>query len=212
MLIYNAWNDLKTFSKLSRELPLLWLMKAYDPTSDPFLYPQGLLDEVLIHSQVYVKIRNRYLVWKFAPGLEGAGPSGRAKSAYDPLALRQYELNLQLFVDACRNIGALPILVTQASRLLIEDSTSDQTEIRYDYLELSPSAADRAMREANQVMRDVATEKQVALIDLGPQLSRQELLEDHVHLNEAGRAAVSLAVADFLEELLETSPPRAESP
>jgi lysophospholipase L1-like esterase len=86
--------------------------------------------------------------------------------------------------------------------LLSDALTPDPTKIRYEHLELTPADASRAMRAANQTMRDVVAEKHAQLLDLGGQLTQPDLLEDHVHFSTAGSAAVGLAFADFLEPIL----------
>ncbi len=200
VILYNAWNDLKLFGRLSAQAPLLRQVQPHDPRADPFRYPQGWLDALLVHSQVYVKLRNRYLIWRHQPGLEPRQVRLDPESADALPSLRQYRLTLELFVDACRNIGALPVLTTQASLLLDLGSEEARARVHFEFLGLDPPQAEEAMLAAHRVVREVAASKGSDLLDIGPRLSRVELLADGVHTNAAGSRALGLAVADFLEE------------
>src|SRR5262245_53062699 len=97
VLLYNCWNDLKYFRKVTPEKPLI---THYEPMKEnPFTTYQGLLDRVSCHSQLYVKLRNRYYMWKYPAGNEGLLPEGEYLDTYSSHAVKQYRLNVQLIVD-----------------------------------------------------------------------------------------------------------------
>ena len=82
----------------------------------PYQNYQGFLDRQLAHSQLYVKLRTRYPMWKHDVGPEGQVESKRELvDHWEPLGLAQYRLNVELVTDGARNIGATPVLLTQAS-------------------------------------------------------------------------------------------------
>ncbi len=203
VLLYNAWNDIKYFRDLSPESPLISLVEPHDPDANPFHSYRGSLDWLLSRSQLYVKLRNVYYLRKHRPGLEGGQTARELATSYDDLGVRQYRLNVELFVAASRKIGALPVLMTQAS--LVSPSTPEEAreEIAYDYPGLHHEALARAFGECNDVVRDVARETGAALIDPAGSLSgRPELFADHVHTTGEGSAALAEAAAGPLATLL----------
>ena len=219
ILLYNAWNDIKTFTQLSVDRPLISLTKPHDPEADPFQNYQGFLDRLLAHSQAYVKIRTRYLLWKYDVGAEGQVKPGQTLAdSWEPLALEQYRLNVELVVDAARNVGARPILATQASLLAADNSEEDRARIAYGYQGLTHDALVSAMDACNETVRAVAEHKGVDVLDLGARFSgKSEYFDDHVHTSRSGSAALAEAVADFLEEQVargcsEASSPPTEAP
>lgn len=203
VLFYEAWNDIKYFRKLTPETPLTSL---YQPgmQSNPFIEYQGFFDRLLSHSQLYVKVRNQYYSWKFRVGGEGIIPEAEYQNTYSSYGVKQYKLNVELIVDACRNIGATPILLTQATLVSANNSAEERKLIRYEYQSLTHSALVRAFEETYQVIRSVAQEKQVAVLDIAKELNGNvELFTDHVHLSEKGSEQVAQRVAEFMSSYFE---------
>jgi len=154
-------------------------------------------------SQLYVKFRNQYFLWKTKLGPEGTIPLGKYQSTYSALAVRQFKLNIQLIVDAARNVGATPILLTQATLVSPENSEEDRKRIAYEYQGLSQEALVRAFRACNEVIRSVATEKGVEFLDLAKMLNGQsDLFQDHMHTTRKGSNAIAEARATFLADKL----------
>ena len=204
VLVYNAWNDIKYFPNLDRSTPLITLFEPYDPQNDPFQHYQGFLDRLLSNSQLYVKLRTRYLIRTLRPGPEGRRPDDSGERRYGPLAIAQYRLNMELIVDAARNIGAEPILLTQATLVAPGNDARDRELINYEYQSMGHEALVRAFGECNDVIRSIAAAKDVAILDLAESLSgRRELFEDHVHTSQKGSAAIAEAVAVFLAKHLD---------
>lgn len=204
VLVYNAWNDIKYFSYLDQSTPLITLFEPYSSQSDPFQHYQGFLDRLLSNSQLYVKLRTQYLIKIHRPGPEGRRPADAGDRSYGPLGIAQYRLNIELIVDAARNIGAEPILLTQATLVAPDNDARDRELINYEYQRLDPDKLVRALSECHDVIRSVAAAKNAALLDLAESLSgRRDLFEDHVHLSPEGSAAIAEAVASFLAKRLE---------
>jgi lysophospholipase L1-like esterase len=203
VLLYNAWNDIKYFRDLTPEKPL---MSIYEPRSqfNPFIEYQGLWDRLLSYSQLYVKLRSQYFRWKLDVADEGAIRNRRKREdTYSPHAVRQYRLTLETFVDLCRNIKTIPILLTQATLVSSNNSPEDRKLIGYQYPSLTHSALVRAYEETFAVTRSVAQQKQVAILDLAKELNgHRELFSDHVHLTDKGSEEVAIRVAEFLAPYL----------
>jgi len=203
VLVYHAWNDIKYWRTLTRESPLIDHFRPYDDKADPFRNYQGFLDKLLSRSQLYVKLRNRYFLWKTKVGPEGTIPQEEHRSRHNPLAVRQFKLNIELIVDATRNIGATPVLLTQATLASVDNSEEDRKRIAYEYQGLPHKALVSALRTSNQVILSVAQHKQVEFLDLAKMFTGQsDLFEDHVHTTQKGSHEIATAVAEFLAKKL----------
>lgn len=199
VLFYGAWNDIKYFRKLAPETPLISLFEPLDQISNPFTEYQGFWDRFFSNSQVYVKIRNRYYGWKIRVGGEGAIPEGKYEDFYPPNAVRQYRLDVELIVDACKNIKATPILVTEATLVSPNNSAEERKLIGYQYHLLTHTALVRAFDDAYAVLRSVAREKAVPMLDLAKELNGQsELFSDAVHFSSKGSQEVARRVGEFM--------------
>lgn len=206
VVLCNAWNDIKYFQG---DKPLLKRYKPYDDKADPRLNYQNWLDEVLCNiSQVYVRLRVKYLDRKLGVGLEGKTPIGKFASEVDEAGLKQYQLNMEMFVDLARNVGAIPILMTQP-RLVTKNNTDEQkARINYQYQLLTHQALSMAFEKTDEIIYEVAEEKNVPVIDASNSLSgRDDLFGDHVHLTSKGSEEVSNFVADWFIHYLKRGKP-----
>ncbi len=160
VLLYNAWNDLKYIDRIGPRAPLISLFAPWDATSDPFQNYRNALDRWLAVSQVYVKLRNRYYLDELPPGAEGRiTPRPDPPAGDRRLGLRQYRLNVELFVDAARNIGAIPILLTQATLVAPDNDEESRQRISYQYQSLDHADLVAAFDECHRVIRAVAQNK-----------------------------------------------------
>jgi len=204
VLVYHGWNDFKYWRTLTHKNPLVDHFRPYDDSVDPFRNYQGFLDKLLCMSQLYVKFRNRYFIWKADVGPEGTIPGQGYQSTYSPLGVRQFKLNIQLIVDATRNIGATPILLTQATLVSADNSEEDRRKIAYEYQRLGHESILDAYRNAREVVLSVAQEKGVDFLDLGEMFSGQsDLFKDHAHTTPKGSNTIAKATATFLADKLE---------
>lgn len=212
VLLYSGWNDVKNFraTAIAPETPLSRTIRPFDPTADPYQNYRGAWDRLLATSQLYVKLRNRYLGWTIAADAEGMLPSGEVGSTYGAFGPRQYEQNLRNFVDIARNMGARPVLATEATLVLNPDAAAD-SRIGHVYQLLDQPGLTRALEETYRIVRVVVGDKQVPLLDAGATLNpRPEYFTDHVHLSAEGSEAMAQVLADFLATLLAT--PAGPSP
>lgn len=216
IVVCNAWNDIKYFRTLSTENTLL---RTYWPISgkNPYMYYNSWLDKFLCNSQLYVRLRWRYYSHSLMGigkdllsriGLEGEKPKGNYSSEYGRFGIKQYRLNLETVVDVSRNIGAIPVLLTQARLVSDTNNEEDRSKIRYDLQLLNHKAILRAFNECDQVVREIAREKSVNLIDLSKKFTGQsDLFNDHVHLTSKGSKAIaqytSLELGKILKKKLQ---------
>ena len=204
VLLYDSWNDIKYFRQLMPEKPLISLFDPLTLDSNPFIEYQGFWDRVLSYSQLYVKFRNQYYMWKFRVGTEGVIPEAGYQDHYSPYGVEQYRLNVQLIVDASRNIGATPILLTEPTLVSPNNSVEARELIRYDYQQLTHPALVKAFDDTYEVLRSVGKEKNVAVLDLAKEFNgKVELFTDAVHLTKKGSEKVADRVAGFLALRLE---------
>jgi len=200
VVLYTTWNDVKDLG--SGEFALRRL-KPYEAASNPFLYYDNPLDQFLgERSLLYCFARTQYFNWKIKPGMEGSRRrKGETSAEVNPVAEAQFKLNLELFVDAARNINAVPVLMTEAS-LVGQDKDHGRLAHVAEYVPID--FAEEATLKADTIIREVALAKGVALIDAKAALIEkdQPLFNDHVHLNDAGSQALAQLVKKHLLTLV----------
>jgi lysophospholipase L1-like esterase len=212
ILFYEAWNDIKYFRDLAPERPLIVRYAPFNPGSNVFTEYQGWWDHLLSGSQLYVKLRNRYYEWATQGwsrriGGEGVAPEGRYQSTLSAFAIEQYRVDVEMIVDLARNIGARPILITQATLVSPRNTEKERSLISYEYQLLTHSALVQAFDATYQVLRSVGSEKAVPVLDLAKDLNgRGEFFTDHVHLTAKGSEEVARRVAQSLALFLRTEP------
>lgn len=202
LLIYEAWNDIKYFNRLSYDNPLIRLIKPSKPDADPFRNYQGTLDYLLSYSQLYMRIRTKYFAWKYPVTMEGRFNDERRDDVGD-LGLAQFKLNMESFVDVSRNIGAIPILVTQATLVSPTNTEEDRKKIVYGYVGLSHEGIVRAYEKCRQVILQIGRKKNADVLDLLSEFQgKSEVFYDHDHTTPHGSEEVARKVAHFLDALL----------
>jgi lysophospholipase L1-like esterase len=201
VLLYAQWNDIKL---LRSSKSLLRELAPDAVREDPRTTYQNALDHFLSNdSQLYVRLRERYYAWKLRVGEEGAVPSGEYDDTLSDAALKQYQLNLETFVDVARDIGAVPILMIEARLVARENTSEERSRIRYEYVLLSHEGLCRAFEKEDEIIHDVGRRKGVVVIESAQQLTgKGELFASHVHLNERGSEELSRVVASELGRIL----------
>ena len=201
VLYYGAWNDIKNFTSTQ---PLLRQYISGLYTSDPRTTYRNRADYWLCRaSQLYVRLRERYYVWKYNIQEEGGLPKGNYRAGISKTALRQYRMDIQTIVDAARNAGATPVLITEG-RLVARDNTDDEKKrISYSYVLLTHEALNDAFEATDRILKEISEEKHVTLIDASSRLSgKSEFFVDEVHLTERGSNALADIVAHSMALLL----------
>jgi len=205
VLIYNAWNDIKY---LSSQKTVLRTLRPWSAQFDPRINYSNMLDRWLCEgSQLYTVLRRIYYKTTLKIGKEGlfkVEDKQLGISELNPLGFRQYQLAMEVFVDLARDIGAKPILITQA-HLVKPDNTLDQRErIDYHHARLTHEALVETFDRLDAIVREVAVKKNAFLIDASSHLSGKEwAFYDHVHLDLAGKGSEALAqfIADCLQDV-----------
>ena len=210
VLIYNAWNDIKYFDSDKSALRTLQpSLQGFDPRID---YLNALDRWFCEGSHLYTVLRRIYYKKKLKFGKEGMRKSGDTQHSIEklnPNGFRQYQLAMEVFVDLARNIGAEPILMTQA-RLVHESNDlteKQQKRIDYHHVGLNHEALVETFNRVDAIVRKVASKKEALLIDASAHLSGKDwAFDDHVHFVPKGSEAMAQFLAKrlqhvFLEEL-----------
>ncbi len=203
VIFYNAWNDIKYFSS---NKPLLRNFKPFDDSWDYRISYAGGLDQMFCElSQLYVRlIRKRYFKWKYHIGIEGVIQSGEHTKEVNELGLRQYRLNVEMFVDIARNINAIPILVTQARLVARNNTAEEKSRIGYDYQKMKHKMLVKAFEKTDDIIINVAKSKHVTtIIDASKLMSgKGEYFNDHVHLSDKGSDRLAIIISEYLLHLV----------
>ncbi len=204
VLLYNAWNDLKYFSE---DRPLLRVFKPFNEKSEFRSTYQGVFDEIFCESsQLYVRLRDRYYRRKYRLGDEGVITDGEYSNQVSASALKQYRLNVAMFVDLAKNIDAVPILLTQARLVAADNSDEDKSRIQYRYQKMQHDTLVDAYHRTDKTVFEVAKSKNVTVIDASSHMTGNgDYFSDHVHLSNSGSKRLAELVANRLaEEITET--------
>jgi len=201
VILYNAWNDIKYFSF---EEPLLRKLKPYNESDDFRIRYRGRLDRMLCKfSQLYVHLRHLYYKWKYHVGSEGIVKESECYREVHELGLKQYRLNVEMFVDLAKNIHAVPILVKQA-RLVSHDNTDEEkSRICYKFQGMQHQTLVNAFEKTDDIIVDVAKSKNVPMADPSKQMTgKGAYFSDHIHLSEAVSKKLAMIMSDYLFTLI----------
>jgi len=209
VVLYQGWNDYAYFGGASPVLRQVRPLRA----RESIWRAQGRLDEAFAaHSHLYRLLRIRFLVWDRHLGAEGRRVRGPLPDAVEPSQVEQFELAVATFVDLVRNMGAVPVLVTQPLLAGPDNTEEEIALIRYDFVGLQHEALLEAHARADHAIRAVARVKGAALVEASAPLSGlREYFEDSVHLSSEGSQAVAELVSRELSRLMAGSPPSAAS-
>jgi len=206
VLIYNAWNDIKY---LSSKKTVLRTLQSFQGGFDPRINYSNLLDRWLCEgSKLYTVLRRIYYQTTFNIGQEGLWKAEGKKltvSELNPNGFRQYQHAMEIFVDLARNIGAKPILVTQARLVKPDNMLNQREQIDYHHVGLTHEALVATFDRLDAIVREVGGKKNAVLIDASKQLSGKEwAFYDHVHLDLDGKGSEALDQfkADRLQDVL----------
>lgn len=195
VVLYDAWNDIKYFRT---DEPISRFFKPYQESSDPLLNYQNFLDKFLSeHSQLYVRLRTKYYLWRFPRNDQGVEAEGVFLDKIRDSKLEQYKLNVEMFVDLARNIKAVPVLLTEARLVTEELNKNQEAKVHYNSAKLTHKAIYEAFQKTDDIIKDVARRKNVQLIDASSVISgKDEFFTDEVHTTEKGSEALAELVAD----------------
>src|SRR5208337_503889 len=127
--------------------------------------------------------------------------------------VREFTLNLQTFINICRARGITPVLLTMPSRL--KDDPDPLIPRLMQRLEKQNGITYRDFKGAfdrfNQVIREVAAQNRVLLVDLAQEIPQEkEYMSDVAHYTPAGSRLVAQKIAASLSPLLAALQKRPE--
>lgn len=227
LVLDNLWNDIKRFRETR---PLLRSAKPAQPWKDPRLYYRFPGDRYLTeHLHSYGRLRYALSNWLIGGQLErqtsastGADSAKATNStaavqaktgARQPAeaqqwqfadnALRQYRLNLRMFVDLARSIDALPVLMLQPRLASPDNRAAERAAINYAYVGMQADELLAAFAAGDAIARDVATSTDTPLLDFSEQMNgRLDYFADHVHLKRSGGQRLAELMAERLAPLV----------
>ncbi len=204
VVFYGAWNDLRN---LDSRRPLLRRRTPYRATDDPRITYQGSVDRALCNvSQLYVRLRSRYFTWRLDVGPEGRrGPVATDDGDSAPVGgATQYELAVRMFVALAREIGAVPVLVTQARLVAPGNTESQRGRINYRTAGSEDhEALCAAFARTDTILSRAADPEGTLLVDASEHMtSDPQWFHDHVHTTASGSRRLATLLADALEPVL----------
>lgn len=209
LVIYHGWNDIKFWNSLAidPDQPLITRVRPYERDANLFMYYNGFWDQTFAKSQLYVKLRNRYLRSKNHVGTEGIVPAGTEYAEhYLQYGPEQFRLNVELMVNACKLLDITPILVTQATLVVRDLPPGDRTRVRYDYQQLTHEGLVRAFEQTYDIIQSIGIRTNTEIIDVASEMNgRSNLFVDHVHTTPAGSKALARLVSDALASRIAVS-------
>ena len=204
VLLCNAWNDIKYFSNL--EPPNNTLLRLY-PGMNHYSHNEiNLFKKTIDKFQILLRLSSIFSVANLDNGPEGRYSKkyvGEQRSVISKYALDQYELNIENFIDICRNIDSTPILITQPRLVDRNNIEFDKNRIAYGYANFNHNSLVRAFDKCDSIMHEVAKNKNAHIIDLAKNFSgRPKLFLDHVHTTQLGSQSIAEEVAASLKLLI----------
>ncbi|MFH1245974.1 MAG: SGNH/GDSL hydrolase family protein [Candidatus Omnitrophota bacterium] len=111
-------------------------------------------------------------------------------------ALAQFAVRLKIFVDVTRDMGAVPVLVTQPYYQKIQYQLTEEGR-------KTSLAGINYMDKFNEQIRETAKLKECALIDLAGELDQDaKYFYDHLHYSEEGSRKVAGLIFKHLQEIV----------
>jgi len=205
VIICNSWNDIKYFHVLSPEYSLL---KKYPGMINATHKPSNKLITLLERSKIYIalkQLKNRKLISQL--GLEGKiPPDVNLKETYGKWGVDQFKLNLEIFINICKDRDIVPVLCTQP-RLVSKENTESEKKLiarcSVNTVRISHESLCKAFSDCDSVILDISNKECVPLLDLSKSFTGIGVLfVDPVHLTEIGSKRIAEYSADFIEELL----------
>ena len=201
VILYEAWNDIGWY--FTSNITIQRSIKTYSESEDVRISYQSFIDKILCeYSQLYVRLRDRYYDWKYDIGLEGASKGIENNAEITDQSLRQYKINLEMFVDLANNIHATPILVTQA-RLVDKNNTPEEKSIIEDQSEMAHKNILRAFEKVDEIIMEVSVSKKVHVVDASKTISGKiKFFIDAIHTSNDGSYQLAKIVSNYLLVLI----------
>ncbi len=109
-------------------------------------------------------------------------------------------------VSACKILGTTPILITQATLAVPDNSAEDRARIHYEYQNLTHAAIASAFSDTYDIIKDIGARTDTQVIDAAARLNgRSDLFNDQVHTTPLGSTELARVVAIALQNELDGS-------
>ena len=157
-----------------------------------------------LYPNLYGLIRDRVLGYESVNLRNDEYKDFRSTLIEEQIALKEYKKSLELFISICRIYDIKPVLMTQFNSF----SELNMDYVIDSYLKDFNSKEDilyflNLYSKANQLVRDIAKENNVNLIDLDLEIPKNlDNFVDVIHLSNKGSIAVSEVVAEHISKLL----------
>lgn len=222
VLLYAGWNDVKIMKASQEELTLPEYPRLRPGARDPYAFltaPRPLRNVYALQLLMQkLELRAGFVAENRAapspPTKEAgaaplaetstAGPSTRSEGWAKTPGVQYFRGNVGGFIEAVRSRGARPMVVAEATLHTAELPASERARIAYHFVGLDHEGLLAITEAEMQVARQVAEGSGVPWLDPRPGISGQPAyFHDHVHLTEAGSAALAMRLAGPLAELLQ---------
>lgn len=194
VVFYQGVNDLAQQAKLAR-----------DPTGYRIVRPKrtkhGVLTQAKESSLLYLVLRNQIQALRRENVPEPKG----LESKIDPAGPRAYERNLRGMIALTKEAGAVPVLVTFASRYVAQPTPEQERAAWVDMhlASLNYAGLFEGHQRYNEIVRVLAKRYGAPLAEGEVLSGKQELFSDSVHLTEPGRRALADIVFPAVKGALE---------
>ncbi len=116
---------------------------------------------------------------------------------------KQFISSITTFINLSRAWNIEPILMTQFNRINIDDIALKRLFKASPNIGLSPEEFVESYKKFNKIIRDVAKQNDVLLIDLAVLIPPSEkFLYDTVHLNDEGSIKVGELISNYMIEII----------
>lgn len=209
VVLLNAWNDMKNFAS---DQPLLRQLKPYVWVNPRLHYWNGL-DRLLSEtSQLYVQLRDRYVLWQLRLGREGRIQVDAPPFKVHAYGVRQYRLDFATFADLAHTLGARPVFILQPRLPAPDNDEQAKKRISYHYLNIDHPTLLQTFALTDRIQREVGAAKGVPVLDPGATMTGQApYFLDHVHLTAEGSEKLAQLMADGLAPMIPPRPAPAPS-
>lgn len=167
--------------------------------------PEGLLKNVFPYLSLrYNILKNQLAQHGKKTVVNEWANTGSENVTFNPQQIEEnFQSSIKTFVSVCRAWNIVPVLMTQQNRIVenpdklvlkgfkpLEERGISYAVYRQEYLRF------------NQIIRDVAAEEKVLLIDLDKMVPKKsEYIYDVVHVNDKGSELIADIVSNELKEL-----------
>lgn len=198
IILCNAWNDIKYFPMLS--LPDSTLLRMYPGITK---YSHGNRINFIIgffeRFQLFLFIKSFFNEGASSLGLEGKTTNIVLGNSISDYAIEQYKINLQIFIETCRTIGSIPILMTQPRLPSKDNSEADKNKINYKYVKLNHDTLVDAFNKCDSIIFELANSHGVDIIDASKYFTgKPELFTDAVHTTKLGSELIAEKTSHLL--------------